>query len=153
MAERPHDPGTDPEDEGIPELWSETPAGPDEPELMPVPGDEPAGVDEFGTTADEEREGESLDDRLDRERADPAMSADPGASAGVATTAAEPEDPHRLTEPDVGASPDTENTAVARDEGHDGGGFSAEERSMRVEDEDALDGMPQDEASERPPGA
>ncbi len=76
------------------------------------------------------------------------MSADPGVSA-----AAEPDHPHRLTEPDVGASPDTENAAIARDEGHDGGGFSAEERSMRVEDEDALDGAPQDEASERPPEA
>ena len=37
---------------------------------LPVPGDEPTAVDDFGTTAAEQQEGEPLDGRLSREEPD-----------------------------------------------------------------------------------
>jgi hypothetical protein len=73
-----HDPGATPESEGIPNLRDYTPnlpAGQD-PELESVPGDEPTAVEDFGTTAEEVFEGESLDGRLAREEPDPASGAD-----------------------------------------------------------------------------
>jgi hypothetical protein len=42
----------------------------------------------------------------------------------------------RIVEEDEGARPDTEKDAVAYEAGPDAGGFSAEERAMRVEDEE-----------------
>ncbi|SNS20566.1 hypothetical protein SAMN06893096_102497 [Geodermatophilus pulveris] len=61
-----------PEDEGIPEVSqddSPTMAGAEDPQFAPVPGDDPdtsTSLD-FGTTALEQSEGESLTGRLDRE--------------------------------------------------------------------------------------
>jgi len=61
-----------PEDEGIPEVSqddSPTMAGAEDPQFAPVPGDDldtSASLD-FGTTALEQSEGESLSGRLDRE--------------------------------------------------------------------------------------
>jgi hypothetical protein len=142
MTERQHDPATDPEEEGIPDLQEGTPQQEyaEDPQQQAVPGDEPAAVRDFGTTTEEEREGEPLDDRLTREQADPAMSADPAATSGM-----EPgsdQGPHRLLEPDAGASQDAEPGAVASDIGRDAGGFSGEERAVRVEDESDLDAAP-----------
>jgi hypothetical protein len=43
---------------------------PDDPEEPALPGDEPVAVDAPGTTVEEQLEGESLDDKLARERED-----------------------------------------------------------------------------------
>ncbi|MEU8197172.1 DUF5709 domain-containing protein [Microbispora amethystogenes] len=57
------------EDEGIPDLQEGTPEQQwaSDPQEMPLPGDRPLGLDEYGTTPNEMREGESLDLRLSRE--------------------------------------------------------------------------------------
>jgi hypothetical protein len=48
---------------------SSTPDDPAEPsEEVTDPADRPVGVDDFGTTVDEQRTDEPLDARLDRER-------------------------------------------------------------------------------------
>ena len=110
--------------EGIPAVGDATDAG-----VIP-PRDTPQGVEEFGTTAREQRIGESLADRVERE---------------------EPEVFDRaLTDPDVveqaGRIVATDTDAELRDseagsfglvaEG-DFGALSAEEAAMRVEDEPA----------------
>ncbi|MFI0357658.1 DUF5709 domain-containing protein [Actinomadura sp. 9N407] len=115
-----------PEDEGIPDLQE----GPleqyqgEDPQEPPIPGDRPMAMDQYGTTEEEVREGEPLDVRLAREEPDqPAPESEPLRPAG------------RIVEEDEGAHPDTESDAVAADVGDDGGGYSAEERAMRIEDE------------------
>jgi uncharacterized protein DUF5709 len=122
MTER--DPRSRLEDEGIPDLqdgypqqeWAE------DPQQAPVPGDEPVALDDFGTTAEEQREGESLDGRLAREEPD----RPPGEESPRAG---------RLVQQDEGVRDDTESEEVATDVGADSGGFSAEEDAVRVEDE------------------
>lgn len=59
-----------PEDEGIPEVSqddSPTMARSEDPEFAPVPGERAGSSADFGTTAREQAEGESLDGRLARE--------------------------------------------------------------------------------------
>lgn len=124
------DPASEFEAEGIPDLedgfpeqlWAE------DPQRAPLPGDEPAAVDDFGTTAEEQRRGESLDGRLRRE--EPETTAGEDAEEQPAARPA-----GRIVEADEGARPDTEKDAVAYEAGPDAGGFSAEEAAMRVEDE------------------
>ncbi len=57
------------EDEGIPDLQDGTPEQrwAVDPQEAALPGDEPVAMDDFGTTGAEQREGESLDGRLNRE--------------------------------------------------------------------------------------
>lgn len=68
-----HRPQPDPrsrfEDEGIPDLQEGTPGQQwaQDPQEAPLPGDRPVGLDEYGTTTREMREGEPLDQRLSRE--------------------------------------------------------------------------------------
>ncbi|MGE5765239.1 MAG: DUF5709 domain-containing protein, partial [Mycobacterium leprae] len=93
---------------------------------MPVPGDEPMAVDDFGTTAAEQREGEPLDLRLSRE--EPDVIGD--------VLGDEPDDERaagRIVETDEGAGPDLEPDAVGFDVGTDSGGMSAEEQALHVE--------------------
>ncbi|MFC7729434.1 DUF5709 domain-containing protein [Actinomadura keratinilytica] len=81
-------------------------------------------LDEYGTTEEEMHEGEPLDTRLAREEPDVTEVPDePYRPAG------------RIVEEDEGVRTDTEKDAVARDVGDDGGGFTAEERAMHIEDE------------------
>lgn len=125
------------EDEGIPDLQDGTPQQhwARDPEESPLPGEEPAGLDAYGTTAEEQRAGESLDRRLAREEPDvqPREETDSNAPWPVWTPQTEPTG--RLVEPDEGARSDTERDAVAFDVGADGGGYSAEEDAMRVQPE------------------
>jgi hypothetical protein len=102
---------------------------------MMVPGDRSVGVDEFGTTAEEEAEGEPLDLRLSREEPelDPADAADESEDSDSPYPTDPEERVGRIVESDEGASPDVEDTAVAHDVGTDQGGFSAEERAMHIE--------------------
>ncbi|HLU72143.1 MAG TPA: DUF5709 domain-containing protein [Nonomuraea sp.] len=67
MTER--DPRSRFEDEGIPDLQNGTPEQQwaEDPQEAPLPADYPVGVDEYGTTVDEQIQGESLEGRLERE--------------------------------------------------------------------------------------
>ncbi len=123
MAQIP-DPGSRLEEEGIPDLQDGTPEQQwaNDPQEMPILGDEPVAVEEYGTTLDEQLAGEPLDMRLAREEPDGNIRTD---------------DQHagRLVEPDEGAREDTEKDMVASEFGADGGGFSAEERAISVQPE------------------
>jgi hypothetical protein len=106
---------------------------------MPVPGERPVGVDEFGTTVAEQQEGEPLELRLSRE--EPDLLAGAGKAPDMSENADNPypvdreERVGRIVEGDEGARADDEADAVALDVGTDGGGFTAEERAMRIERE------------------
>lgn len=136
------DPGDDPLDQGIiaPDRWS-------------------AGQ-RFGTTEEEQREGESLDQRLSEEEPDQVPYADEEPpeegrrDAGPVDSDEEDEyagdedvdglllddgpDPRagRLLAEDEGAHPDTEPDLVARDVGIDAGAATAEEAAVHVVDDD-----------------
>ena len=128
-------PGDDPLDRGVatPERWS-------------------AGM-RFGTTADEEREGESLDQLLAEEEPDTALDAgdeEPWDTAGDEDAADEEidglllddgPDPRagRLVAEDEGAHIDDKADLVARDAGIDGGAATAEEAAVHVVEEDDYD--------------
>jgi len=132
-------PGDDPLDRGVatPDRWS-------------------AGI-RYGTTTEEQQEGESLDQQLAEEEPDvAAFDADadeedePGASAGDEDIADEDidglllddgPDPRagRLVAEDEGAHPDEEPDLVASDVGIDAGGATAEEAAVHVVDEDDYD--------------
>ncbi|WP_338069046.1 hypothetical protein [Streptomyces populi] len=106
------DRGADPFDEG----WS--------------PPERPFAVDHRGTTVREQREGESLDEKLAEERIDPALG-DPDEDDGVDDLTGDggeflddevgAEDPEeRLLALDVGAHQDAEHDMIAEDTGIDG---------------------------------
>ncbi|TFV56763.1 hypothetical protein E4P41_15330 [Geodermatophilus sp. DF01-2] len=92
-----------PEDEGVPEVSqddSPTMAEAEDPQFAPVPGDDPGASADFGTTAFEQSEGESLTGRLDREV--------PDVQPGVRPA----EDPSRgigQLEQDYDTTPDTDS--------------------------------------------
>jgi hypothetical protein len=98
-----------------------------------------------GVTAEEEREGETIDERLRQEEPDPTPEV--GAQPTDADEDDDPAERHagnkrsgRLVEPDEGSGEDTENDAVARDVGIDGGAASAEEAAVHeVEQPDVSD--------------
>ena len=128
-------PGDDPLDRGVatPERWS-------------------AGM-RFGTTAGEQREGESLDRLLAEEEPDSAFGDDdeePLESTGDEDVAEEDvdglllddgPDPRagRLVAEDEGAHSDAEEDLVARDAGIDGGAATAEEAAVHIVEEDDYD--------------
>ncbi|MFP5347790.1 MAG: DUF5709 domain-containing protein [Actinomycetes bacterium] len=121
---------------------------PDADDMLPgySPPERPLAVTKFGTTGVEEREGETLDQRLAQEIPD-----DTGEDYGYdglgdsIDTDGELVDDQvggpragRLVAPDEGAHSDTEKDVVARDVGVDGGAASAEEAAMHIiEDDDA----------------
>ncbi|ELP68287.1 DUF5709 domain-containing protein [Streptomyces turgidiscabies] len=135
------------EDEGI--LDSEdtlTDRGSDPYEEGWSPPERPLAVEHQGTTAREQREGESLDQRLAEERGDPALE-EPAADDGIGDLAGgegEPVDGEvgadragRLVAPDEGAHEVAEKHLLARDVGIDGGAASAEEAAVhQIPDED-----------------
>ncbi|MFF4014703.1 DUF5709 domain-containing protein [Streptomyces sp. NPDC001843] len=109
------------------------------------PPEKPLGATRYGTTAAEQHDGESLDQRLAQERPD--VSPPPGDAVGdLPGGEGEPVDPEagtdragRLVAPDEGAHPDTTKESVADDVGIDGGAAGAEEAAVHVvEDETAL---------------
>ncbi len=91
------------------------------------PPDREPKATRFGTTADEQRAGESLDQRLAEEQPevgeDDIWRGDADPRAG------------RLVAPDEGARPDTEPDEIASDVGRAGSAASAEEAAMHVVDE------------------
>jgi len=131
-------PGDDPLDRGVvaPDRWS-------------------AGI-RYGTTVEEEQEGESLDQQLAEEEPDVAFDADDedddesGAFAGDEDIAGEDIDglllddgpdtrAGRLVAEDEGAHADEEADLVASDVGPDAGGATAEEAAVHVVEEDDYD--------------
>lgn len=109
------------------------------------PPEKPLGVTKYGTTASEQHDGETLDQRLAQEAPD--ASAPAGDEVGdLPGGEGEPVDPEagagragRLVAPDEGAHPDTTKETVAEDVGVDAGAAGAEEAAMHVvEDGTAL---------------
>lgn len=106
---------------------------------MEPPHDTALAVDDFGTTAEEQHDGESLTGRLDREEPEVLTGADGPADESYGSDT--PFDERagqgigRLVEPDEGARGDTEADLVAADVGTDLGGYSAEESAMHLEPE------------------
>ncbi len=94
------------------------------------PPERPRGLDAFGTTAEEEMRGESLDQRIAQEEPDPAMEVDGVLDDGEVGEARA----GRLVDPDEGVREDTESDLVATDVGIDAGAASAEEAAMHVVD-------------------
>jgi hypothetical protein len=92
-----------PEDDGIPEVAqddSPTMQRAEDPEFAPLPGERPGASTDFGTTALEQSEGESLEGRLAREIPDDAPDVRPA------------EDPQRAMaqlEQDTSTTPDTDS--------------------------------------------
>lgn len=103
------------------------------------PRDVAIAVDEFGTTAHEQAEGEPLDGRLSRE--EPDVIAEAGLDADESAGADTPFDERsgqgvgRLVDIDEGGGSDNEADLIATDVGTDLGGYSAEEAAMHVEPE------------------
>ena len=130
------------EAEGIPDPGFSDPsqiiAGDTEATMEP-PHDTALAVDEWGTTAAEQAEGEPLDSRLAREEDDVLAAVDVPAdeSEGADTPFDERagQGVGRLVETDEGARSDTEADLVAGDVGTDLGGYSAEESAMHLEPE------------------
>ncbi len=130
------------EAEGIPDPGFSDPsqvvAGDTEATMEP-PHDTAVAVDEWGTTAAEQAEGEPLDARLAREEDDVLAAVD--VPADETEGADTPFDERagqgvgRLVEADEGARSDTEADLVAGDVGTDLGGYSAEESAMHLEPE------------------
>jgi hypothetical protein len=131
-------PGDDPLDRGVvpPERWS-------------------AGM-RFGSTADEQASGESLDQLLAEEEPDTPFDVDDDLPEDTEDDDEDEDeaeeyvdglllddgpDPRagRLVAEDEGAHPDEEEDLVARDAGIDGGGATAEEAAMHVVEDDDTD--------------
>jgi hypothetical protein len=90
------------EDDGIPDLQDGVPEQDwmEDPQFHPVPGERPNASVDFGTTAFEQSEGESLTGRLERELPDDAPDVRPS------------EDPNRPSvqlEQDLNTTPDTDS--------------------------------------------
>ncbi|MFI6035020.1 DUF5709 domain-containing protein [Streptomyces sp. NPDC051315] len=108
------------------------------------PPEKPLGVTKHGTTAAEQHDGESLDQRLAQEVPDVAEPA--GDEIGdLPDGEGEPVDPEagdrragRLVAPDEGAHPDATKEEIAQDVGIDAGAASAEEAAVHVVDENDL---------------
>jgi hypothetical protein len=89
----------------------------------------------FGTTVDEERQGETLDQRIAQEVPEP----DPYAEVDddiVDDGEVGRERSGRLVDPDGGIGEDTESDLIGDDVGIDGSGASAEEAAVHVVEDD-----------------
>lgn len=84
----------------------------------------------FGTTAEETREGESIEERLRQEQPepDPYADTDEELDDGEVGTARA----GRLVDPDAGSGEDTESSLIGDDVGIDGAGASAEEAAVHI---------------------
>ncbi|MGW6534803.1 DUF5709 domain-containing protein [Streptomyces sp. NPDC055051] len=107
------------------------------------PPEKPLGVTKHGTTAEEQRAGESLDERLSQEVPDvvepegDGLGDLPGGEGEAIDSEVGTRRAGRLLAPDEGARGDITKELIARDEGIDGGAASAEEAAVHVvEDEE-----------------
>ena len=138
IPERP----SDHEAEGIPDPGfaeaGQLEAGDTEATTEP-PRDVAFAVDDFGTTAAEQHDGEPLDGRLAREEPDVLaavdLPADESATADTPFAEGAGQGIGRLVDPDQGGTSDTEKDLIGTDVGTDLGGYSAEESAMHLEPE------------------
>ncbi|BAH50104.1 DUF5709 domain-containing protein [Rhodococcus opacus] len=100
------------------------------------PPEKPLGLDAFGTTAAEQREGETLDQRLAEEEPDPAFEEDDDAEI-LDDNEVGRQRSGRLLAEDEGSGADEEKDLVASDIGIDGGAASAEEAAVHIVDEES----------------
>lgn len=118
------------EDEGIPDHVGPLPAkvatGDAQEGLIP-PTDEPQAVDSFGTTAEEQRRGRPLDDRLEAEVPDRPQGDDHARPVG------------QLSQEDD-QEPDREPRLIAEESDELMAGIPAEEAAMHAVDEDEIGG-------------
>ncbi|WP_217168266.1 DUF5709 domain-containing protein [Streptomyces sp. AC512_CC834] len=110
------------------------------------PPEKPLGVTKHGTTAAEQHDGESLDERLAEEEPDVSapdgdgVGDEPGGEGEPVDREAGTERSGRLVAPDEGVRTDTTKETVAEDVGIDGGAAGAEEAAMHVVDDAEDDG-------------
>lgn len=109
------------------------------------PPGRPLGVNKTGTTAAEQHDGETLDQRLAQELPDTAAD-DMDGVGDLPGGEGEPIDPEagteragRLVAPDEGAHPDTDKEPLASDVGTDTGAAGSEDAAMHVVREHDLD--------------
>jgi hypothetical protein len=88
----------------------------------------------FGTTADEQLQGESLDERLRQEEPEPDPYAEPVEDLDDGEVGGERAG--RLVDPDGGIGEDLEKDLVGDDVGIDGAAASAEEAAVHIVPED-----------------
>lgn len=107
------------------------------------PPERPRELDEFGTTAEEEEEGESLSGRLAREEADVSDDDGDDGLGDESDTDGELRDDEvgdrragRLVSFDEDAEVDTDEELYASDVGIDGAAASAEEAAVHVVDDE-----------------
>ncbi|MFD7921350.1 hypothetical protein ACFV3R_19245 [Streptomyces sp. NPDC059740] len=147
---RPHDPATDPEAEGVPDLQAGSPEQQQasDPEQMPVPGDDPTVAESRGNTANEAWAGDSLAQRLAEEIPEgptEVLAAGPGADYPEEDVDASAEDPgvfDGTPEERAGLLDDVPDPDRPRDqdvyaEPAPSAGLSAEEDAVRVTDQDS----------------
>ena len=102
------------------------------------PPERPGGLDGFGTTAAEQEQGETLDQRLAQEVPDPNLAADlapePDPDENGSSDDGEVGDLRagRLVAPDEGLEEDREKDLVASDVGIDAGAAGAEEAAVHM---------------------
>jgi hypothetical protein len=157
QSDRRHDPGAEPEEEGIPDLQDGTPeaqrAG--DPQRMPVPGDEPAAAESWGTTFSEQVEGEPLEQKLDEEEPEPdprtVAAGPPAPEAGQLSDDPLPERPANQDvfssgSPVEGAAAEESAVHVSEDDERDLGLRLEEDRDL-----DAGEGTVSGEPREEPP--
>lgn len=133
--------GSDPFDDG----WS--------------PPERPLAVDHLGTTAREQRQGESLDEKLAEERTDPALrDSDEDGEGDLTGEGGEPLDDDVGPDPeekflalDVGAHDDAEHDMIAEDVGGDGDADPAEQAEAHLIPDDDMPERLVDEDVRRPP--
>lgn len=96
-----------------------------------------SGANRFGTTAAEQRQGESLDQLLAEEEPDIDPYAGDDTDEDELTRRGDDEDPRagRLIAEDEGLGADLERDAVAYDSGVDSGAASAEEAAVHIVDD------------------
>jgi hypothetical protein len=116
------------------------------------PPERPLGVNRFGTTVEEQEQGESLDQRLAQEVPDPALAVgdddyDQDEQADASNEVGESR-AGRLVDPDGGAEWDSEKDLVGRDVGIDGGAASAEEAAVHVISDQDTDELYEDALDE-----
>ncbi|MCF1592763.1 DUF5709 domain-containing protein [Streptomyces muensis] len=105
------------------------------------PPEKPLGVTKHGTTAAEQHDGETLDERLAQEVPDGAEPAGddvgdlPGGDGEPVDREAGADRAGRLVAPDEGAHADTTKEEVAADVGIDAGAAGAEEAAVHVVEE------------------
>jgi hypothetical protein len=124
------------EDDGVPEIADDdiqTAALAEDPQFAPVPGERPGASTDFGTTAFEQAEGESLDGRLDREVPDVLEQADVRAAESPERTVPQLDQDFDADPADDSGTERVGDDVLATGEAPTGG-EGPEERAMHVTD-------------------